>query len=344
VLFRGHKSAVSALAFTEDGTVLVSGGRDTDVVVWDALEEKGLFRLKGHRGQVTSAVFVTNATADGGKGKKARKKSKKSKKSKKKKDENEEMEDDENENEDEDDNDVMVKESSENAIASSNFTNVALVTTSKDGFAKVWDLIGQRCCQTLSGFGGECWASAYSKHVVVDTNSSNDSTNHSNDKTKYGIVAIAGVEREIKFYSVFKGVEKDSFLRRRQRVEEEADNDDDDDEDDETKQARENILDRALRLRFIGSFAKEARSRTISMQFSNLGTAFGVQSVGKSIEIYDVKNAEEIEKKRKRRLKRRREKENIKKLKLEEQKRRDEDSDDNNDDDEDEGRRRGRRE
>lgn len=167
VLFRGHKSAVSALAFTEDGTVLVSGGRDTDVVVWDALEEKGLFRLKGHRGQVTSAVFVTNATADGGKGKKARKKSKKSKKSKKKKDENEEMEDDENENEDEDDNDVMVKESSENAIASSNFTNVALVTTSKDGFAKVWDLIGQRCCQTLSGFGGECWASAYGDRKSV---------------------------------------------------------------------------------------------------------------------------------------------------------------------------------
>ena len=84
------------------------------------------------------------------------------------------------------------------------------------------------------------------------------------------------------------------------------------------KQARENILDRALHLRFIGSFAKETRNRTISMQFSNLGTAFGVQSAGKSIEIYDVKNAEEIEKKRKRRLKRRREKENSKKIKLEE--------------------------
>ena len=91
---------------------------------------------------MTSAVFVTNATADDGKGKKARKKSKKSKKSKKKKDENEEMEDDENENEDEDDNDIMVKKS-EDAIASSNFTNVALVTTSKDGFAKVWDLIAK---------------------------------------------------------------------------------------------------------------------------------------------------------------------------------------------------------
>jgi U3 small nucleolar RNA-associated protein 12 len=73
-LFRGHKSAVSALAFTEDGTVLVSGGRDTDVVVWDTLEEKGLFRLKGHRGQVTSAVFVKNsASGADGKGKKARK-------------------------------------------------------------------------------------------------------------------------------------------------------------------------------------------------------------------------------------------------------------------------------
>ena len=93
--------------------------------------------------------------------------------------------------------------------------------------------------------------------MVVDTNSSNDSTNHSNDKTKYGIVAIAGVEREIKFYSVFKGVEKDLLSADSWPVEE-ADNDDDDDEDDETKQARENILDRALRLRFIGSFAKEA--------------------------------------------------------------------------------------
>ena len=321
VLFRGHKSAVSALAFTEDGTVLVSGGRDTDVVVWDTLEEKGLFRLKGHRGQVTSAVFVKNsASGADGKGKKARKKSKKSKKKKDEEDDDEE---------DDDHNDAMTK--SEDYIASSSFTNMALVTTSKDGFAKVWDLVGQRCCQTLSGFGGECWASAYSEHVVADTtNSNNDNennnNNNSNEAAKYGIVAIAGVEREIKFYSVYKGVEKDSFLRRRQRIEEEADNDD---EDEETKQARENILDRALRLRFVGSFAKETRSRTISMHFSNLGTAFGVQSVGKSIEIYDVKNAEEIEKKRKRRLKRRREKENSKKLKLEEQKRRDEDSDDN---------------
>ena len=73
------------------------------------------------------------------------------------------------------------------------------------------------------------------------------------------------------------------------------------------------------------------------MQFSNLGTAFGVQSAGKSIEIYDVKNAEEIEKKRKRRLKRRREKENSKKIKLEEQNRREKDSDDDkSDEDEDE--------
>ena len=82
VLFRGHKSAVSALAFTDDGTVLVSGGRDTDVVVWDALEEKGLFRLNGLRGQVTSMVFVKHVT-DGGKGKKAKKKSKKIKSSNK---------------------------------------------------------------------------------------------------------------------------------------------------------------------------------------------------------------------------------------------------------------------
>ncbi len=319
VLFRGHKSAVSALAFTDDGTVLVSGGRDTDVVVWDALEEKGLFRLKGHRGQVTSMVFVKHVT-DGGKGKKAKKKKKKKSKKKSKRDDGD---DEDEEDHDEEDN-IMARN---NDVFASNFTNLALVTTSKDGFAKVWDLVGQRCCQTLSGFGGECWASAYSEHLVIDTNANNDTNN--ND-TVCGIVAIAGVEREVKFYSVFKGVEKDSFLRHRQRIEEEEE------DEEEMKQARENILDRALHLRFIGSFAKETRNRTISMQFSNLGTAFGVQSAGKSIEIYDVKNAEEIEKKRKRRLKRRREKENSKKIKLEEQNRREKDSDDDKSDDDEE--------
>ena len=35
----GHKSAVSALAFSEDGNFLASGSHDTDIVLWDTVEE-----------------------------------------------------------------------------------------------------------------------------------------------------------------------------------------------------------------------------------------------------------------------------------------------------------------
>ncbi len=31
------------------GTVLASGGRDTDVILWDLITESGLYRLRGHK-------------------------------------------------------------------------------------------------------------------------------------------------------------------------------------------------------------------------------------------------------------------------------------------------------
>jgi len=317
IVFRGHKTAVSALLWTDDCTSLVSGGKDTDVVVWDVLEERGMFRLKGHRGQITSMVFVKHGNNDDNKALLLA--SAKTKKNKKKV-----------ENDDDDVNYYDDKKDKNNLQSikpetETNFTNTALVTTSKDGFAKVWDLVGQRCCQTISGFGGECWASAYSQFVNVG-----NYDNNNNNKDSHGIVAIAGNEREIKFYSVFKGVEEGSILRNSNE------NLLNDGVEDAERIAKDNILDKALRLRFIGSFAKEARSRTISLQFSSLGTALGIQSVGKSIEIYDVKNAEEIEKKRKRRFKRRREKENAKKMKKSTNNNNQKSNDDDEDDDDDE--------
>ena len=42
--FNGHKKAVTALAFDEAGTRLVSGSQDTDIIVWDVVGEAGLFR------------------------------------------------------------------------------------------------------------------------------------------------------------------------------------------------------------------------------------------------------------------------------------------------------------
>lgn len=44
VTFNGHQKAVTSLAFDEDGARLASGGRDTDIVIWDVVAEVGLVR------------------------------------------------------------------------------------------------------------------------------------------------------------------------------------------------------------------------------------------------------------------------------------------------------------
>jgi U3 small nucleolar RNA-associated protein 12 len=49
---------VSCLRFNRSGGLLASGGRDTDVIVWDVAAEAGLYRLKGHRDAVTDVAFV----------------------------------------------------------------------------------------------------------------------------------------------------------------------------------------------------------------------------------------------------------------------------------------------
>ncbi len=46
--FNGHRTAVSALRYSghKAGSILASGGRDSDVVLWDLVADTGLFRLK----------------------------------------------------------------------------------------------------------------------------------------------------------------------------------------------------------------------------------------------------------------------------------------------------------
>lgn len=42
--FTGHKRAVTCLRFESEGALLVSGSKDTDVVVWDTVSQTGLYR------------------------------------------------------------------------------------------------------------------------------------------------------------------------------------------------------------------------------------------------------------------------------------------------------------
>ena len=54
----GHKSAVTCIAYDFDGHRIVSGARDTCVIIWDVINEAGLYRLQGHKGPVTNVAFM----------------------------------------------------------------------------------------------------------------------------------------------------------------------------------------------------------------------------------------------------------------------------------------------
>lgn len=58
ITLHGHRSAVTAARYHASGTLLASGSADTDIVVWDAVAESGLYRLRGHRDGVTDVVFL----------------------------------------------------------------------------------------------------------------------------------------------------------------------------------------------------------------------------------------------------------------------------------------------
>lgn len=62
---RGHRRAVGALACSVGGGTLATGGHEGDVVLWDAVADSGLCRLKGHRGAITAIVFLQAQGAQG---------------------------------------------------------------------------------------------------------------------------------------------------------------------------------------------------------------------------------------------------------------------------------------
>ena len=58
VAFNGHKAAVTAGRYSRGGELMVSGGADTDIIVWDMVAERGECRLRGHRDGVTDVAFL----------------------------------------------------------------------------------------------------------------------------------------------------------------------------------------------------------------------------------------------------------------------------------------------
>ena len=128
ISFNGHRSSITILTFDREGVRLASGATDTDIIIWDLIGEVGLFKLRGHKGQITGLDFLDgpslSSEANGyvnGDG----------------------------------------LEPHDAAAASSN--NDILVSTGKDALVKVWDLSSQHCVEThVAQSNGECWSMAVS--------------------------------------------------------------------------------------------------------------------------------------------------------------------------------------
>ncbi|CAJ0919354.1 3716_t:CDS:10 [Entrophospora sp. SA101] len=60
-IFNGHRGAITALTFDQSGTRLASGSKDTDLIVWDVVGEIGLYRMRGHKDQITSVKFLSKS-------------------------------------------------------------------------------------------------------------------------------------------------------------------------------------------------------------------------------------------------------------------------------------------
>ncbi|CBQ70558.1 related to DIP2-Dom34p-interacting protein [Sporisorium reilianum SRZ2] len=128
VTFNGHKKAVIALTFDAQGLRVASASLDTDIILWDLVAETGLYRLRGHRDAVTAIAFVRTPSTL-----------------------------------------LQSNGASSSAAAVHTDSNAAgyLLSTSKDGLLKLWDLSLQHCVETVVHGSNEIWSLAVSQDVPL---------------------------------------------------------------------------------------------------------------------------------------------------------------------------------
>ena len=126
ITFNGHRSAITTLSFDRQGVRLASGAKDTDIIIWDLVGETGLFKLRGHKDQITALQFLQlNSLKD-----------------------------------DHFNEEIELKETeSDGQVDGSDDHAGFLLTTSKDALIKIWDLESQHCIEThVAQSNGECWS------------------------------------------------------------------------------------------------------------------------------------------------------------------------------------------
>ena len=276
VSLQGHKGQVSCLAADSRGMVLVSGGHDTDLVVWDLVAERGLARLKGHRDAVTMVRFVapqhTRTASAGGATTTA-----------------------------------LTTTPGGGALAPQLTKLVA--SASKDALVKVWDLVTNSCVQTIVGHRAEVWALACSPdgsrlvsgtnderlrvwavrdHDKSDSSDNDDSTGapptSANEQSGQEVAAATATAAPL---SRSGSVLPCRFMGHVSRT---------------------TSSGRCEALQFHNARTPGAASAAAATTTTATTTLLGVQSGGRLVDVYRVRPESEAKKKLKRRLKRHREK------------------------------------
>ncbi len=128
--------------FDQDGVRLASGSNDTDIILWDLVAEVGLFKLRGHKDQVTALEFLQpwkpqDSTEDGHGGSSG----------------------------------VSGNVNSYDERGQAGF----LLSTSKDALIKIWDIGSQHCIEThVAQTNGECWSMGISADYCGCITAGND--------------------------------------------------------------------------------------------------------------------------------------------------------------------------
>ncbi|PVU84642.1 hypothetical protein BB560_007297 [Smittium megazygosporum] len=155
LIFNGHKSAISALSFDTTGTILCSGSSDTDLVLWDMVGEVGLFRLKGHKDQITDIAFLPLEASNTISGQSTQP----------------DLDVGSSINSLVEQEDTLLES---NTSAFSAGSSGFLITSSKDTLVKVWDLESRNCIQTITSHKSEVWSLSLSPDFKTLVTGSSD--------------------------------------------------------------------------------------------------------------------------------------------------------------------------
>ena len=141
VHFNGHRSAITTLAFDKYGVRLASGAKDTDIIVWDLVAEVGLFKLRGHKDQVTGLHYLYTSN----------------------------------------ENSAVNGDTNGNGVHTNGYAQDDekhpgfLISTGKDALIKLWDTSSQHCIEThVAQTNGECWSMGVSADQSGAVTAGND--------------------------------------------------------------------------------------------------------------------------------------------------------------------------